>query len=307
MKPYDRPLKKLAITTASILAGNALLALTVAAFMIPHDILMGGTSGIGITVSRFWPEMDVAVVILVLNIVLLVTGGLILGWKFAATTIASSILYPVFLAMFQRIPGITSFTDNSLLAAIFGGVLLGAALGLVMRVGSSTGGTDIVVLVLNKWTHISIAIWVWVTDFAVIGAQAFFLPVEKLLLGILVLVLESMVLDQVIVFGKSQIQLFVVSEEYERIRERLLYELEAGVTMALIETGRLRNQQKGLICVIPKRKLYGATEMIHDTDPLAFITITKVSEVHGRGFTVARQEAIEAAIPETEAKAPENA
>lgn len=298
MKPYDKPLKKWAVTAISILAGNALLALTVAAFMIPHDIVMGGTSGIGITVSRFFPEMDVALMILILNIALLITGGLILGWKFAATTIASSILYPVFLALFQRIPGITEFTDNSLLAAIFGGVLLGVSLGLVMRVGSSTGGMDVVVLILNKWTHISVATFVWITDFAVIGGQAFFLPVEKLLLGVLVLVLESMVIDQLMMLGKSQIQLFVVSQEYERIRERLLDELEAGVTMALIETGKLRMQQKGLICVIPKRKLYAATEMVHETDPYAFITITKVSEVHGRGFTVARSEAIEATFPE---------
>lgn len=299
MKPYDKPLKKWAITGISILAGNALLALTVAAFMIPHDILMGGTSGIGITISRFFPELDVALLILILNIVLLITGGLILGWKFAATTVASSILYPLFLALFQRIPGITEFTDNSLLAAIFGGVLLGTALGLVMRVGSSTGGMDVVVLILNKWTHVSIAVFVWITDIAVIGAQAFFLPVEKLLLGVLVLVLEGMVIDQMMVLGKSQIQLFVVSQEYERLRERLLNELEAGVTMALIETGKLRQPQKGLICVIPQRKVYNATEMIHETDPYAFITITKVSEVHGRGFTVARSEAIESVAPDT--------
>lgn len=296
MKPYDKPLKKWAITGISIVAGNALLALTVAAFMIPHDILMGGTSGIGIAIGRLFPEMDVALLILILNIVLLVIGGLILGWKFAATTVASSILYPMFLALFQRIPGITEFTDNALLAAIFGGVLLGTSLGLVMRVGSSTGGMDVVVLILNKWTHVSIAVFVWITDMAVIGAQAISLPVEKLLLGILVLVLESMVIDQIMVIGKSQNQLFIVSQEYDRIRERLLNELEAGVTMVLIETGKLRQQQKGLICVIPRRKLYNATEMIHETDPYAFITITKVSEVHGRGFTVARSEAIEASV-----------
>ena len=300
MKPYDKPLQKWAVTGISILAGNALLALTVAAFMIPHDIVMGGTSGIGITVSRFFPEIDVALMILILNIVLLILGGLILGWKFAATTIASSVLYPMFLALFQRIPGITEFTDNSLLAAIFGGVLLGTALGLVMRVGSSTGGMDVVVLVLNKWTHISVAVFVWITDIVVIGGQAFFLPVEKLLLGTLVLVLEGMVIDQLMVLGKSQIQLFVVSQEYEQLREKFLNELEAGVTMALIETGKMREQQKGLICVIPKRKLYNATEMIRETDPYAFITITKVSEVHGRGFTVARSEAIEATLPNTE-------
>lgn len=288
MKPYDKPAKRWTITALSIIAGNALLALTVAAFMIPHDILMGGTSGIGIMISRLFPSLDVALMILILNILLLLIGGIILGWKFAMTTIASSILYPAFLALFQRIPGITQFTDNALLAAVFGGVLLGAALGLVMRVGSSTGGMDVIVLIFNKWTHISVAVLVWITDFLVIGGQALFLPVEKLLLGVLVLVLESMVLDQVMVLGKSQIQLFIISKEYEQVREVLLNQLQAGVTMALVETGKLREEQKGVLCVIPNRKLYSATEMIRKIDPYAFITITKVSEVQGRGFTVER-------------------
>ena len=270
MKLDDKPAKKWAITILSILSGNALLAFTVAAFMIPHDILMGGTSGIGIMISRFFPKLDVSLMILILNVILLLTGWLVLGRKFAATTVASSFLYPMFLAMFQRIPGIEQCTDNSLLASIFGGVLLGVALGLVMRVGSSTGGMDIVVLILNKWTHIPIAVFVWLTDFIVIGGQAFFLPFEKLLLGILVLVLESMVLDQVIVLGKAQMQLFVVSQEHDKLRTTLLNKLQAGVTMALIETGKLREQQKGLICVIPQRKLYNAIEMIHAIDPLAF-------------------------------------
>ncbi|MDO4851882.1 MAG: YitT family protein [Clostridia bacterium] len=297
MKPYDKPIKKLTVTTLSILAGNALLAFLVAAFMIPHDILMGGTSGIGITLSRLFPKLDVSLVILVLNVVLLLIGRIALGRKFAVTTVASSLLYPAFLALFQRIPGVSRITDNALLAAVFGGVLLGVALGLVMRVGSSTGGMDVIVLILNKYTHVSVAVYVWLTDFLIIGGQALFLPMEKLLLGVLVLVLESVVLDQMMVLGKAQMQLFVVSERYEELREVLLNKLEAGVTMALIETGRLHEQRKGLICVIPQRKLYDATEMIHGVDPLAFITITKVSEVHGRGFTVARE-----SLPEEKAQ-----
>ncbi len=289
MKPYDTPAKKLAVTTLSILAGNALLAFLVAAFMIPHGILMGGTSGIGIMLSRLFPQLEVSLVILILNVVLLLIGRVVLGRKFAVTTVASSLLYPAFLALFQRIPGIDQVTDNALLAAVFGGVLLGVALGLVMRVGSSTGGMDVVVLILNKYTHVSVAVYVWLTDILVIVGQALFLPMENLLLGVLVLVLESMVLDQMMVLGKAQVQLFVVSEQYEALREVLLNRLQAGVTMAMIETGLLHERQKGLICVIPQRKLYDATEMIHEVDPFAFITITKVSEVHGRGFTVARE------------------
>ncbi|MBR3271816.1 MAG: YitT family protein, partial [Clostridia bacterium] len=105
MKPYDKPQKRIAITTLSIVGGNLLLAFLVAAFIIPHDILMGGTSGIGIVLSKLFPWLDVSLVILVLNVILLVIGRIVLGRTFAATTVASSILYPLFLAVFQRIPG----------------------------------------------------------------------------------------------------------------------------------------------------------------------------------------------------------
>lgn len=290
MKPYDKPLKRLVITTLSILAGNALLAFSIAAFVIPHDIIMGGTTGVGIVLSRAFPQLDVSIFIMILNAILLVFGWIVLGKKFAATTVASSFLYPAFLGLFRQIPGIEAVTGNSLTATIAGGILIGISLGLVMRVGSSTGGTDVIVLVLNKWTHISVGVLVWTADALIIGGQALFSPAENTLLGILMLMIESLVLDSVMVLGKAQMQLFVISHRYEEIREKLLTELEAGVTMALIETGRLREQEKGLICVIPQRKLYHATELIHAIDPLAFITITKVSEVHGRGFTVAREQ-----------------
>ena len=286
MKPYDKPAKRAAITLLCVLSGNALLAFLVAAFIIPHDIIMGGTTGIGIVLHKAIPQMDVSLFVLILNAVLLLIGLFTLGKKFAVTTVASSFLYPVLLGLFQRIPGIDSMTDNALIAAVFAGTLMGIALGLVMRVGSSTGGMDIVTLVLNKYTHMPVSIWVYVTDFIVIGGQALFNPAEKTLLGIIVLVLETIVLDKAMILGKSQIQIFVISEAYEKIRNALMEQTEAGVTMTLIETGWLKKQQQGVLCVIPQRKLYAATELIQHIDPQAFITITQIREVRGQGFTI---------------------
>ena len=271
-----------------ILAGNALLAFLVAAFVIPHNIIMGGTTGIGLVLDGVLP-IETAGIVLILNLILLLAGLLVLGKKFFLTTVASSVLYPVMLGFMQRIPGIGSMTDNELLAAIFAGVLMGLALGMVMRVGSSTGGVDILNLMLHKWFHLPVAVFVYLTDFAVVGGQAFFHKPEKLLYGIVVLVLETIVLDQVMLFGTDQIQIFAISSRYEEIRHRLLKDLEAGVTMAMIETGCLEQQQKGVLCVIPNRKLFAATELIQEIDPEAFITVTKIKEVRGRGFTKERQ------------------
>lgn len=271
-----------------IVLGNALLAFLVAAFIIPHDIIMGGTTGIAIVLNRIIP-VDTATLVLIQNVGLLVLGFAVLGKKFFLTTVASSVLYPVFLGAMQRIPNIDKITDDTLLASLFAGVLMGISLGLVMRVGSSTGGMDVVNLVMHKWLHIPVAILVWATDIIVVGGQAIFVKPEKTLFGIVVLVLEAYALDKVMIFGQAQTQLYIISQKYEEIRAALISDLNLGVTMSHIETGLLASEQKAVLCIIPSRKLFETTEKIQSIDPSAFITITKIKEVRGRGFTQARQ------------------
>lgn len=287
MSKTKKGVPEYAETTVFILLGNALLAFLVAAFIIPHDIIMGGTTGIAIVLSRMVP-IDTATIVLILNVGLLLFGRAVLGRKFFLTTVASSLLYPVMLGLIQRIPNIENLTDDSLLASLFAGVLMGLALGLVMRVGSSTGGMDVVNLVFHKWTHVPVSILVWITDIIVVGGQALFSNSEKILLGIVVLVLETLVLDQVMIFGKAQTQLYIISEKYEAIRSAIINDLNFGVTMQVIETGFLGKPSKGVMCVIPTRKLYDTTELVHTIDDEAFITITKIKEVRGRGFTAER-------------------
>ncbi|MBR3643588.1 MAG: YitT family protein, partial [Parasporobacterium sp.] len=163
MKPYDKKWKQVLATSVFVFTGNALLAFLVAAFIIPHGIVMGGTTGIGIVLGNVF-HMDTSLFILALNVILLFTGLIFLGKKLFMTTVASSLLYPLLLAAIQRIPGIGTMTDDHLLAALFGGVLMGIALGLVLRVGASTGGTDIVCLLLQKKTHLPLSLLVNLTD-----------------------------------------------------------------------------------------------------------------------------------------------
>ena len=286
MKPYDSKLKKTIVTTICIIFGNALLAFLVAAFIIPHDIIMGGTTGIGIVLNRLVPAVDVSVFVLILNLLMLVLGLIVLGKKFFFTTIASSVLYPLMLGAFQKIPGIETLTDDPLLAAVFAGTLMGIALGLVMRVGSSTGGMDVVNLVCAKVFHLPVAVFVYIADIVVVGGQALFYKKKKILLGILVLVLESIILDKVMIVGKAQIQVFVVSQKSDEIRKALIDSLDVGVTMMMIETGKLGMEGKGIMCVISQRRLYSVTELARSIDPSVFITITQIREVRGRGFTL---------------------
>ena len=275
-------------TTFMFLAGSTLLAFLVAAFVSQHGIIIAGPTEIGLALCKFLP-VDTAIVVLALNILMLLLGLFALGKKFFLATIASSLLYPVLLAVMQRIPGIESLTEDPLLAAILGGGLLGLALGMVMRVGASTGGTDVLNLVMNKYFHWPVSVCVWITDIIIIIVQALFSNTEQILYGIIMLVIESIVLDRVMVMGQSQIQVLVMSSKYDEIRRRLLDELEAGVTMLHIESGYTNREGKGILCVIPPRKQFAAKEIIYAVDPEAFLTITQVWEVQGRGFSFERR------------------
>lgn len=282
-KPWQKNLE----TVLGVLIGNIVLAFTVAAFMVPHGIIMGGATGIGLTISHYLP-IQLSLVILVVNACLFLLGSVTLGKKFVITTIASTFLYPASLSVMQAIPGITRLTDNIMLATLYGGALLGLGVGMIVRVGSSTGGTDILALVFNKWFHISVAVLMYIVDFTVLGAQMLFSDTEQIMYGILALVIETTILNRVMLMGQSQIQLFVISEKHEEIRERMLKEQDAGVTMVHVQTGFSKEEQKAIMCIIPNRKLYATNEMIHSIDEKAFITISQINEVKGRGFTMER-------------------
>ena len=251
--------QKLLRTCLAVVGGNIFLAFGIAAFVIPQGIIMGGATGIGIVLSRHIP-LETATIVLILNLLALVLGGVVLGKQFLLTTVASSMLYPLFLGIVQRIPGIDALTDSMMLSALFGGGIVGISLGLVMRVGASTGGMDVVNLVLHKCLHLPVSVLVYITDIFILGAQALTADPEQILYGIVMLVVETIVLDKVMLLGQSQIQIFAISTEYDAIRKGILKELQAGATMVCIETGLTNRQQRGVLCIIPPRKLYAAQE-----------------------------------------------
>ena len=169
----ENDLKKAAGTVGAVLAGNVVLAFTVTAFIVPQGIIMGGATGVGLTIGHYVP-LPLSVIVLAVNLALFVLGAGTLGKKFALTTLVSTFAYPAILSVVQRIPAIGALTDNRMLAALYGGALLGIGVGVIVRVGASTGGTDILALVLHKYTHIPVAVLIYGVDFAVLGCQLSF-------------------------------------------------------------------------------------------------------------------------------------
>ena len=279
--------KSITRSIVAMLLGNFAVAAAVIIFIAPQGIILGGSTGIALALTHYI-SFPLSATVFVINMLFFVTGFICLGKKFALTTIANSILYPLAMSLLEQLPiAGKPVTDNIMLAAVFGGVLMGGGIGLLLRAGGSSGGTDIPALILNKYFHLNVSVLLYVIDGLVLCSQAFFSSIEQILYGIFVLALFTMTMNRIMLMGKSQIQLFIISDESETIRQQILAE-DAGATMFYVEKAYTGRQGKCIMCVIPRRKLYPITQLISATDPDAFFTISEVNEVRGAGFSFAK-------------------
>ena len=279
--------KSITRSIVAMLLGNFAVAAAVIIFIAPQGIILGGSTGIALALTHYI-SFPLSATVFVINMLFFVTGLICLGKKFALTTIANSILYPLAMSLLEQLPiAGKPVTDNIMLAAVFGGVLMGGGIGLLLRAGGSSGGTDIPALILNKYFHLNVSALLYVIDGLVLCSQAFFSSIEQILYGIFVLALFTMTMNRIMLMGKSQIQLFIISDESETIRQQILAE-DAGATMFYVEKAFTCRQGKCIMCVIPRRKLYPITQLISATDPDAFFTISEVNEVRGAGFSFAK-------------------
>ena len=275
-------------TTKSILAvilGNLLYALTVKLFLLPGGLVTGGTTGIALTISHFW-EIPISGFVLVFNVVMLLIGYLILGKAFAATTLASSFLYPIFLELCDRVLGDLILTQDLLLCTVFSGLGIGVALGMVIRSGASTGGMDIPPLVLKKLTGIPVSVSMYFFDGLIILLQALFRPAENILYGVLLLIIYTYMIDKMLLLGKCRTELKIVSPKYREITDAILNQVDRGVTLLSAEGGYLHKETQLVLSVISNRELIKVEKLVHQIDPECFMVVSRVSEVRGHGFSM---------------------
>lgn len=266
-----------------IVLGNALLALGISAFVIPHDFISTGVTGISLFFNHFF-NTNIELGVTIINIIALVVGLIFLGKRFAVTTVTSTFLFPIFLKAFNNIPFIVNATNDHLLAALLAGLLSGVGIGLVMREGSSTGGLDVPPLVLNKYFKWNIAISMYVIDTIVLMGQFFYSSTSDILYGFVVLVVTTVALDQTLTIGESASQVVIISPKYLEINDRIHSDIDRGTTYLKIRTGFLNNEQEMVMTIVQSRELKKVEHLVHEIDPTAFMVISKVKEVKGRGF-----------------------
>lgn len=279
----------------TILAGNTIYALAVVLFILPNDLITGGTTGIALTMEHFF-GISVSGFVMVFNLCMFILGALVLGKKFALTTIISTFYYPVVLGFFERALAQVHLTDDIILNTVFAGMMIGVAIGIVVKAGASTGGMDIPPLVLNKTLRIPVSVSMYVFDCAILLLQLSFRNTERLLYGICLVFIYTIVIEKILVIGKQKIQLQIVSDRSEEIRQSILHDIDRGVTLLHGETGYM-GKECNLVCsVVSSRELGKVERLVHDIDPQAFVVISHVSEVSGRGFTQKKKYANEEKI-----------
>ena len=268
-----------------ILAGNTTYALAVAMFVLPNGLITGGTTGFALF---FYNQLGIPIqaTVSLFNIAMFVLGATVLGKKFAFTTIISTFYYPFILSVLQGIPALASPMDDKLLAVIFSGLMIGAGIGSVLRVGASTGGMDIPPLVLNKKMGLPVSLVMNVLDVGILLLQMAFSDRDGILYGILLVLIYTTILNRVLLMGNSRMQVKIVSDMFAEINEAIARELDRGATLMKSQSGYLKKDGYMVLTVVNNRELVRLNQMIQNIDPKAFIIINQVNEVRGRGFTL---------------------
>lgn len=267
-----------------IVVGNVLIAFALSTLVLENNIIAGGVSGIGIVLQHYL-GLPISIVVGAVNVVLFVLGFIFLGKAFAMTTLLSTFLFPILLEFFESHMMFHYYLADPLLASIVAGILVGFGMGLILKANASTGGIDILAIIVNKKFNIPVHIVLNAIDLIVLLLQFTFNDTTHVIYGIVTVMITSVMLNKTLTSGTSLIQLTVMSDAYEDIRNMILHDHDAGATLLASEKGYTRENSKIVLSILPYRKLPSIKAKILEIDPLAFVIVSHVDEVGGKGFT----------------------
>ncbi|TKG92362.1 YitT family protein [Puteibacter caeruleilacunae] len=270
-------------TYVIITFGCILYSLAWVAFLIPAEITGGGISGVGATIF-YATGIPVGYTYFGINCILLVLAWKILGASFGVKTIFSMSFMSFMLAFMQEFIK-DPIIQDTFLATVLGGILGGVGLGIVFTQGGSTGGTDIIALIINKYRNISPGRIMMLCDVLIISSSWFvFQSLEKLVYGFVQMGVVAYAIDAVLNGAKQSTQIFIFSKRHEEIADYIVHQTNRGLTV-LDGTGWYTKQDvKIIMTVVRKRETSSIFRMIKQLDPDAFISMGNVMGVYGQGF-----------------------
>lgn len=270
-----------------ITIGTALIAFSVASIYDPSGFVTGGFSGLAIIVKQLTAELvpggvPLALTNLILNIPVFLIAIRLKGWNYIVKTLFGTVMLSFWLGVLPVIP---IAEGDFLLTALYGGIVMGAGIGLVFLSQATTGGTDLIAAIIQHfWRHYSIADIMQVIDAVIVLAGAYLFGIQMVLYAVISIYLVSKISDGIIEGLKFSKAAFIITSKPDEVSRILMDDLSRGVT-GLSAKGMYSGQKKNMLfCVVSRKEIVRLKELTLSLDPDAFVIVTDVREVLGEGF-----------------------
>lgn len=280
-KEKNYQLKKKIKRYVSFILGCLLVAISYNAFLANHDLVPGGISGLAIILNHLI-GINNALFVLLVGIILLVISYFLLGKEKTKYSVLGTILFPIFLELTLWVTKIVTIDESQLLlASLFGGVIYGVGIGMILKAGFTTGGTDIINQILSKYLKISMGKAILITDGIIVFISAIVFGPVHLMYSVLVLYILSIMSDRIILGISDSKAFFIITEQDDLVKDYVLSELGHGATIFKAKGGLNKENQNVLLCVLPTKDYYKLRAGINAIDKEAFFVATDAYEVYG--------------------------
>ena len=277
--------KKWFLSYSLIIVGTFIMAVAFVFFISPYKLVPGGVYGISIVLHHLF-KTPIGLVALILDIPLTIIGIKILGPRFGIKTVVGFTFTAVFVDLLTYIWGEAPLVEgDALLSAIFGGVLVGLGLGLVFKSRATSGGSDIVAMIIAKYTKLPLGqLMIYVDSVIVLIGFIVFRDWKIPLYSWIVIFIAGKVIDVVIQGISYDKTLFIISDKHEEIKTKIIGDLNRGGTFLKGEGMFNGTEKKIIFTVVNRRELSMLENYIHKIDPMAFLTVINANEIIGKGF-----------------------
>ncbi|MDW8801240.1 YitT family protein [Clostridium sp. A1-XYC3] len=268
-----------------ILLGGLLVAIGTYFFLAPNKIAAGGISGAAIIINSIFPQLPIGGLMMVMEIILFTIGIIVIGPVFGGRTIFCSFSISGMVLLLEKVhPNVKPLSNDILVQLIFGILICGLGMAIVFNQNASTGGTDIIAKIINKYFKVSIGKSLLAADIVITMAATAILGVDKGLYAILGVIVTSTVIDKVIASLNTYKQVAIISKEGEVIKNYIMQELDRSATIYYAKGAYKNDESEVITTVVDRKQFLKLKDYIGNIDSRAFITVNEVNEVLGEGF-----------------------
>lgn len=267
-------------------AGIILLAVGLYFLLLPSNLVVGGVSGFATVLNHHYPWIPVGGFMMGANLILFVLGFIFLGKEFGGYTIYAALALSLVIMVFEKIVPLNGpLVDDLLLNLLYGIIISGSGMGIIFYQNASTGGTDIIAKIINKFTGLDLGKALLASDFVIIIMATMTFGVKLGMYALMGNIINSFVIDNIIAGFNKKLNININSSMHKEINDFILREMERGTTLYKAEGGYSSEERVIVNSIVSKKEYLKIYQFVKELDPYAFMSINFVSEVHGRGFS----------------------